>query len=184
MKHPALTVYQKRVAKLTKQAEPEWPSGLQRRTWCMRQGRSWVWAPVWPKPPPMLADMSVITWIETAQLPCWPLYSQQVSHQRWIWGSHKQENMQGIHPGFETQGRHHQKSKTGVSVAPQKGLMSSKNFLKNCQATPILQKCYFIPLGNDKLSLSSWTSDQALKICKVPFYPLPLPQKMESGHCQ
>ena len=33
----------------------------------------------------------------------------------------------GIHPGFETQGRHHQKSKTGVSVAPRKGLMSSKN---------------------------------------------------------
>ena len=27
-----------------------------------------------------------------------------------------------------TQGRRHQKSKTGVSVAPQKGLMSSKNF--------------------------------------------------------
>ena len=37
---------------------------------------------------------------------------------------------QWIHPGFETQGRHHQKSKTGVSVAPQKGLMSSKRFLK------------------------------------------------------
>ena len=33
----------------------------------------------------------------------------------------------GIHPGFETQGRRHQKSKTGVSVAPQKGLASSKN---------------------------------------------------------
>ena len=32
----------------------------------------------------------------------------------------------GIHPGFETQGRRYQKSKTGVSVAPQKGLMSSK----------------------------------------------------------
>ena len=27
---------------------------------------------------------------------------------------------------FETQGRRHQKSKTGISVAPQKGLMSSK----------------------------------------------------------
>ena len=27
---------------------------------------------------------------------------------------------------FETKGRHHQKSKTGMSVAPQKGLMSSK----------------------------------------------------------
>ena len=33
----------------------------------------------------------------------------------------------GIHYGFETQSRHHQKSKTGVSVAPQKGLMSPKN---------------------------------------------------------
>ena len=32
----------------------------------------------------------------------------------------------GIHPGFETQGRHCQKSKTEVSVAPRKGLMSSK----------------------------------------------------------
>ena len=31
----------------------------------------------------------------------------------------------GIHSGFETQDRHHQKSKAGVSVAPQKGLMSS-----------------------------------------------------------
>ena len=27
-----------------------------------------------------------------------------------------QESTQGIHPGFETQGRRHQKSKTGVSV--------------------------------------------------------------------
>ena len=32
------------------------------------------------------------------------------------------------HSGFETQRRHHQKSKTGISVAPQKGLMSSKLF--------------------------------------------------------
>ena len=32
------------------------------------------------------------------------------------------------HSGFETQGRHHQKSKTRASVPPQKGLMSSKNF--------------------------------------------------------
>ena len=27
------------------------------------------------------------------------------------------------HSGFETQRRHHQRSKTGVSMAPQKGLM-------------------------------------------------------------
>ena len=36
----------------------------------------------------------------------------------------------GIHPFFETQGRHHQKSKTGLLVASQKGLMSSKFFFK------------------------------------------------------
>ena len=32
------------------------------------------------------------------------------------------------HSGFETQRRCHHKSKTGVSVAPQKGLMSTNNF--------------------------------------------------------
>ena len=41
-----------------------------------------------PKPPPMLADMSAGMWMEKAQLPCWPLYSQQVLHQRWISGIH------------------------------------------------------------------------------------------------
>ena len=35
---------------------------------------------------------------------------------------------QGIHPGFEIQGRRYQKSKTGVSVAPEKGLVSSNFF--------------------------------------------------------
>ena len=34
------------------------------------------------------------------------------------------------HSGFETQRRYHQKFKTGVSLAPQKGPMSSKFFLK------------------------------------------------------
>ena len=34
----------------------------------------------------------------------------------------------GIHPGFEAQGKRHQKSKTWVSKDPQKGLISSKNF--------------------------------------------------------
>ena len=36
------------------------------------------------------------------------------------------------HYGSETQRRHHQKSETWVSVAPQKGLKSSKNFKKAC----------------------------------------------------
>ena len=81
----------------------------------------------------MLVDISASTWIKKAQLPRWPLYSQQVSYQRWIWGSLKRESMQGIHPGFETEGRHDQKSKTGVSVAPWKGLMSSKILFKKKQ---------------------------------------------------
>ena len=34
---------------------------------------------------------------------------------------------ESVHLGFETQGRRHQKSKTGVSVAPQKGHVSSRN---------------------------------------------------------
>ena len=37
---------------------------------------------------------------------------------------------EGIHPGFETQDRQHEKSKTAVSVVPNKGLMSSNFFLK------------------------------------------------------
>ena len=32
----------------------------------------------------------------------------------------------GIHPAFETQGRHHHKSKTGVAVAPQKTDVTKK----------------------------------------------------------
>ena len=35
-----------------------------------------------------------------------------------------------LHSGFETQRRRHQKSKTGVSVAPQKGLVPSENIFK------------------------------------------------------
>ena len=36
----------------------------------------------------MLVDTSAGMWIEKARLPCWPVYSQQVSHQRWISGIH------------------------------------------------------------------------------------------------
>ena len=107
-------------------AKPEWPTGLQCHAWCVLHGKSWVWAS--SKPPPILVDMSVHSWIKKTRLPCWPLYSQQVSHQKWTWGSHKQESTQNIHPSFETQGRSHQKSKTWVSVAPRKRLVSSKKF--------------------------------------------------------
>ena len=35
------------------------------------------------------------------------------------------------HSGFENQSQCHQETKAGVSVTPQKGLMSSKHFFKN-----------------------------------------------------
>ena len=34
-----------------------------------------------------------------------------------------------VHSGFDTRGRHHQKSQTGVPVAPQIELMSSKKII-------------------------------------------------------
>ena len=85
----------------------------------------------WPKPLPMLADTSVRTWIEKAWLPC---------HTRGE--SDKQESMQEVHPSFQTQGRCHQGSKTGVSVAPWKGLMSSKNLKKDFIAAQLLKVLY------------------------------------------
>ena len=43
-----------------------------------------------------------------------------------IWGSRKvRKHAEGIHHGFETQGRHHQKSKTGVSVKPRADITRS-----------------------------------------------------------
>ena len=41
-----------------------------------------------------------------------------------------QSTNKAANSSFETQRRHHQKSKTGMSVAPQKGLMSSKHLRK------------------------------------------------------
>ena len=38
-----------------------------------------------------------------------------------LWCAGKEACNRGTHPGFETQGRHHQKSGTGLSVAPTKG---------------------------------------------------------------
>ena len=44
----------------------------------------------------------------------------------------KEAHKRGIHPDFETQGRRHQKSKTGISVAPQKDLCPTKIKKKKC----------------------------------------------------
>ena len=61
---------------------------------CLSHRWSWVRATVQLKPPQMLVHKSVSMWIKKAWLPCWSLYSQQVSHQRWIWGSHTWESTQ------------------------------------------------------------------------------------------
>ena len=80
------------------------------------------------KPPPMLVDMSIGMWIKKAQLPCWPLSSQQVLHQRWIWGSHKRKSMKkgsilALKPRADVT--------RSPKVAPRKGLMSPCRNIRN-----------------------------------------------------
>ena len=55
----------------------------------------------------------------------------------------KEAHMHGFHSGFETQDRHHQKSRTGVGMVSQKGLMSSNFFIKREKAE---KACYRILL--------------------------------------
>ena len=57
----------------------------------------------------------------------------------------------GIHLGFET--RHHQKSKTVVSVAPRKGLMSSKNYFKKDYLLIIQMHFLIISSGESQTSI-------------------------------
>ena len=71
------------------------------------------------------------------QPPCWPSWgkSQGTCTYMPLPGAN-----QAAHSGFKTQTRHHQKSKTGVSVALQKGLMSPKILLKMKNANKITIK--------------------------------------------
>ena len=63
------------------------------------------------------------------------LYSQQVSHQRWIWRNllwaGKEARKRGNPPWLWNPGQTSPEVKTGVSVAPWKGHVSYKIFLKN-----------------------------------------------------
>ena len=86
-------------------------------------------------------DASASMSIKKARLPCWPLYSQQVSHQRWIWGSHRRENTQGIKSGLETQGRCHQSPKQGISC-PTKRTCPPKIYEKTRQFKDIQSNTY------------------------------------------
>ena len=69
-------------------------------------------------------------WRKTAQLPYWPPRGQQVSHKEGVTCMLLASANKAAHSGFKTRRRRHQKSKTGLSVAPQKGVMSLKNVQK------------------------------------------------------
>ena len=70
-------------------------------------------------------------WVKVAQLPYWPSRGRQVLHQRWIWGiACRQESMQASPPWLWNPGQTSPEVQTGVSVAPQKGHVSSKKFKK------------------------------------------------------
>ena len=58
--------------------------------------------------------------------------------------AHRQENKQVRDPlySFKTQGRHHQNSNTVISVVQQKGLISSKDFLKKIPDGFLNRKCH------------------------------------------
>ena len=63
---------------------------------------------------------------------CMLLWTRNINYRTWIKTVRPPEvnlrkhESEGMNVGFETQRRQHQKSKTGVSVVPQKGLMVSK----------------------------------------------------------
>ena len=60
------------------------------------------------------------------------------------------------HSDFETQSRCHQKSKTGLLVAPQKRLLSSKNFLKKRHEKGVCTLSYSDNCAIHSLKVSSW----------------------------
>ena len=74
--------------------EPEWPSGLQRRACCTTHSHGFD-----PRTSTNACGHVCRYVDQKAWLPSWPQHSQQVSHQRWIWGIvHRQESMQARYP--------------------------------------------------------------------------------------
>ena len=77
----------------------------------------------------------------------------------------------GIHPSFETYGRRHHKSKTRVSVAKQKGLMSSNFFLKNILIIQSWQISYPVNIINIVLFAKSSNETTGNKEQKQGIHP-------------
>ena len=106
----------------TRCAEPEWLSGLQRRDACGTDDHGF-------KPQTSTnACGHICKYTDRKDLGTMltPIQSAGVTPEVNLRITQAKKHAKRIHPGFEAQGRCHQKSKTGVSVVPQKGLMSSK----------------------------------------------------------
>ena len=101
----------------------------------MRQQHAWSWTPA----PPMLVWKCMLT-----------SRSQLVSQQRWIWGiwcaQMTKHTSEGIHNGFETQGRHyHQNSKEVYQWPHKKDSKCLVFFLKKKRlAYSVNLWCYFM----------------------------------------
>ena len=86
-------------------------------------------------------------------LPCWHYTLAKVSHQRLISGNvyhvrlYQVRIRQNPLSGFETQKRRHQKSKTGVSVAPQMDMCPTKIFKKKKVLTFLFRPMFVGTIG-------------------------------------
>ena len=105
------------------QAKLEWPSGIQYHACCMQHGQSLVQAPNLYQCLQMHLQVC-----GSKRLSCHAnLYIVNRCHTRSESEAHTSEKVcKRIHSSFETQGRHHQKSKTWVSVAHTKDLCPPK----------------------------------------------------------
>ena len=93
---------------------------------------------------------------------------------------------QEIHAGFETESTCHQKSKTGVSVAPQKELMSSKIFLERASFFFHLILKFTSGLFTRTVELPVKVSLEAYSLCQIRIL-IPIPNltanQMATLHC-
>ena len=75
----------------------------------------------------------VAMWERMAQLPCWPPrgFAPELNLRDCVTCTPLPGANKAAHSGFETQRRHHQNSKTGVSVTPHKDLCPPKKVEKS-----------------------------------------------------
>ena len=106
---------------------------------------------------------------------CWRdnLYKVSVTERRavdsgfWARICHTLVTGKVAHSGFETQNRRHQKSKTGISVAPQKDMCLPKNFKKTLVtgiSVCLLRQINESNLGKTRLRNTLWVQNDITRI--------------------